>query len=111
MKPSQITLIILAAMGGWCLARFMPSSPADTSAMARKIVMYQSTMHPWVKSDKPGQCTICDMALVPIYEGGRNFDGKMTDMVILPSGSPNVVGVQVAEVKKQPLVRTLRVSG
>src|SRR5207302_1395662 len=28
-----------------------------------------------------------------------------------PAGSPNVVGVRTAEVKKQPLVRTLRVAG
>ena len=26
-------------------------------------------MHPWVKSDKPGRCTICGMELTPVYEG------------------------------------------
>lgn len=68
-------------------------------------------MHPWVKSDKPGQCTVCGMDLVPIYEGGKNFDHAASDIVMLPPGSPNVVGVQTAEVKKQGLVRTLRVAG
>ena len=31
--------------------------------------MYQSPMHPWITSEKPGNCTICGMALVPVYEG------------------------------------------
>jgi Cu(I)/Ag(I) efflux system membrane fusion protein len=51
------------------------------------------------------------MDLVPVYEGGKNFDHAASDIVMLPKGSPNAVGVQTAEVKKQPLVRTLRVSG
>ena len=28
---------------------------------------YQSPMHPWVKSHKPGKCTVCGMDLVPVY--------------------------------------------
>ena len=35
----------------------------------RKVKMYQSPMHPWITSEKPGNCTICGMALVPVYEG------------------------------------------
>lgn len=77
----------------------------------RKILLYQSPMHPWVTSDKPGQCTICGMDLAPIYEGGRKFDTAAMDIVMLPEGSPNVFGVRTSEVKRRPLVRTLRVSG
>lgn len=68
-------------------------------------------MHPWVKSDKPGKCTVCGMDLVPVYEGDAGFDKSSCELVMLPQGSPNVVGVQTSEVKKQPLVRTLRISG
>ncbi len=68
-------------------------------------------MHPWVKSEQPGQCTVCGMALVPVYEGGTGFENAVTDIVMLPPGSPNVIGVQTAEVKLQTLTRTLRISG
>ena len=68
-------------------------------------------MHPWVTSDKPGQCTICGMDLVPIYEGDQPFGHAACSIVMLPQGSANVIGVQTAEVRKRPLVRTLRVSG
>jgi Barrel-sandwich domain of CusB or HlyD membrane-fusion/Heavy metal binding domain len=36
----------------------------------------QSPMHPWITSDKPGNCTICGMALVPIYEGEAAMESK-----------------------------------
>ena len=42
------------------------SKPATAD---RKVRFYQSPMHPWITSDKPGDCTICGMKLVPVYEG------------------------------------------
>ena len=42
----------------------------------RKVKMYQSPMHPWITSDKPGNCTICGMALVPVYEGEAGMETK-----------------------------------
>ncbi len=104
-------MIALAAVAGWSVSRFWPDSHGAGPPATRKILLYQSPMHPWVKSDKPGQCTVCGMDLVPIYEGGENFDHAASGMVMLPQGSPNVVGVRTAEVRKQPLVRTLRVAG
>jgi RND family efflux transporter MFP subunit len=43
-----------------------PTSDA-TSTGERKILYWQCSMHPEVKSDKPGKCPICGMDLVPIY--------------------------------------------
>ena len=77
----------------------------------RKVLYYQSPMHPWVKSDKPGQCTVCGMALVPVYEGGKSFDDTASNIVMLPQGSPNVTGVRTSDVKRAKLTRTLRVAG
>ena len=111
MKPAHLAIIALAAAGGWYASRLWPPAPDAATGGKRKILLYQSPMHPWVKSDKPGQCTVCGMDLVPVYEGGANFDKATGDMVMLPPGSPNVVGVGTSEVRKQPLARTLRVAG
>jgi Cu(I)/Ag(I) efflux system membrane fusion protein len=115
MKPAYFLTAAIAAACGWYGAlhfrNWADAHANDGSAEGRRILLYQSPMHPWVKSDKPGQCTVCGMDLVPVYEGGTNFDHAASDVVMLPPGSPNVVGVKTAEVKKQPLVRTLRVSG
>jgi Cu(I)/Ag(I) efflux system membrane fusion protein len=115
MKPAYFLVAAIAAACGWYGAlhfRHPSGAPSkDEAADGRRILLYQSPMHPWVKSDKPGQCTVCGMDLVPVYEGGKNFDHAAGDVVMLPPGSPNVVGVKTAEVKKQLLVRTLRVAG
>ena len=76
----------------------------------RKVLYYQSAMHPWIKSDKPGRCTICGMQLTPVYEGeaGVTVGG---DMISLSESSIRVLNVQTTEVKTQALTKTLTVAG
>ncbi|MEO8616545.1 MAG: efflux RND transporter periplasmic adaptor subunit [Luteolibacter sp.] len=109
MKRKLVIAIVLSAIVGWFAARV--SQGEYEVGKSRKVLYYQSPMHPWVKSDKPGECTVCGMSLVPIYEGGKNFDSEAGDVVMLPEGSPYVVGVKTEEVRKRSLMRTLRVSG
>lgn len=101
----------LAAAGGYFLAvkRVAPVA-ASPAGPARKIAFYQSPMHPWIKSDKPGKCTICGMNLVPVYEGdsGRSVD---KNVVTLSASSAGVIGVKTSEVRRGVLTRTLRVTG
>jgi Cu(I)/Ag(I) efflux system membrane fusion protein len=60
---------------------------------ARKILYYQSPMHPWIKSDKPGKCPICGMDLVPVYEGDAMAMSD-TNLVALNTDCVSVVNVQ-----------------
>ena len=111
--PVAALSMIVGWFGALSMKQMMPASLASGEEMGRKILFYQSPMHPWVKSDKPGQCTVCGMALVPVYEGGKGFDqgGASSDIVMLPQGSPNITGVKTSEVKREKLIRTLRVAG
>jgi membrane fusion protein, copper/silver efflux system len=95
----------LAGFAGWHFGR-RPSAP-DTSA-ARKVLYYQSPMHPQVKSDRPGNCTICGMKLVPVYEGET---GGAVGGVRLSQQAANVIHVATASVVRQPIQRTIRVAG
>jgi Cu(I)/Ag(I) efflux system membrane fusion protein len=109
--PFLLTAMI-AAICGWFGARCFPhAARSDGHGVADKLTSNQCPMHPWVKSDKPGDCTICGMDLVAIQDGGTMTTHAVDGIVMLPPGSPNVIGVQVREVKKQRLVRTLRVAG
>src|SRR5689334_5943407 len=108
-----LLIAILAAAGGWFAGQHWKSAgkiAAANPSGTRKILYYQSAMHPWIKSDKPGKCTICGMDLVPVYEGDKGFD-VAEGLVSLNSNSINVLHVQTAEVRRQPLQRTLRVAG
>lgn len=118
MKTKSIVFSLgLAAVGvgaGWFAARHWPASTSRSAsastAAGRKILYYQSAMHPWIKSDKPGKCTICGMDLVPVYEGDKGFDAS-AGLVTLSSNSVNVIHVRTDAVRRGPLRRTLRVAG
>ncbi|NOS69400.1 MAG: efflux RND transporter periplasmic adaptor subunit [Verrucomicrobia bacterium] len=96
-----VVLILLVGCG--------KSKPADTKS-ERKVLYYQSAMHPWIKSDKPGRCTICGMELTPVYEGETGLDVG-GDMISLSASSIRVLNVQTMEVKTQALTKTLTVAG
>lgn len=101
----------LAGAAGW-FAHETTSKPragqSAASETSRRVLYYQSPMHPWVKANQPGKCTVCGMDLVPVYEGEAPLDGNL---VTLNSNAVTVVGVQTAPVRRQPLTRTLQFAG
>ncbi len=110
--PFLVLIAVLAGAGGWFAAKHPTATPPGPIAVdtARKIKFYQSPMHPWIKSDKPGKCTICGMTLVPVYEGEAGV-ATNSDLITLSANSATAVGVQTAKIVSGPLVRTLRVTG
>lgn len=89
---------------------FFTGCGREHKSTEKKVLYYQSPMHPWVKSDKPGRCTVCGMELVPVYEGAQPTQPS-SDVVMLPPGAPNVASIKTVEVKRQRLARSLRVAG
>lgn len=111
-----LTIIItalLAAAGTWFyLNQATPTSKSAAASGERKPLFYQSAMHPWIKNDKPGRCTICGMELTPVYEGEKGFDESGGgNVVALTQNQIQVLHVQTVEAKIRPLIRTLRVAG
>lgn len=88
----------------------MSGVAGSTKGASRKVVCYQDSMHPWIKSDQPGKCTICAMDLTPIYDGEKGFAAE-DGVVVLNSNSITVLNVQAEEIKRQPLRLTLRAAG
>ncbi len=85
-------------------------SDSSAAKSKRKVLYYQSAMHPWIKSDKPGRCTICSMELTPVYEGEAGLDAG-GDLISLSASSIRVLNVQTTEAKTQALIKTLTVAG
>jgi len=107
-----LTILITAvlAVGGTWLYKSRTTAPAASAE--RKPLFYQSAMHPWIKSDKPGKCTICGMALTPIYPGDKPMEADGDDNIVsLSNKQVQVLNVATAEAKVQPLVHTLEVAG
>jgi len=117
MKPIHLVSILLAAAlagaGGWFAGRRVSAKSGSSAAPtngARKVLYYQSAMHPWIKSDKPGRCTICGMELSPVFEGEKGFDAG-EGVVTLSSNTIQVINTRTDEVKRRPLKRSLRFAG
>ena len=75
-----------------------------------KVRFYQSPMHPWITSDKPGNCTICGMALVPVYEGQAAMETR-EGVISLNPRSIDVLAVTTVPVRRLELTKSLRFSG
>ncbi|MEY4917714.1 MAG: hypothetical protein RL616_1627, partial [Verrucomicrobiota bacterium] len=111
MKIKLLILLLLLGGGAFWFFKAKPPMAMPVAAAAdRKILFYQSSMHPWIKSDKPGKCPICGMDLVPVYEGDARASTD-TNMVVLRSDSITAINVQTEAVAKRPIIRTLHVIG
>ena len=105
-KPALLT----GALTVFCLVIATGCGKSDAKREARRVLYYQSAMHPWIKSDKPGRCTICGMELTPVYEGEAGHD-VAGDVISLSDSAIRVLNVQTTEVKTQSLTKTLAVAG
>lgn len=90
------------------LALLVSCSKSTTSE--RPVKFYQSPMHPWITSDKPGNCTICGMALVPVYEGQPGASGDKS-VISLSESSRHALDVATTPVRRIELTKSLRFSG
>jgi len=57
-----IVLAIIASLSFSCKSK--TTSTTTESSSTEKKVVYTCSMHPEIKSDKPGQCPKCGMTLV-----------------------------------------------
>ena len=110
LRLKWVAYVSCFVWGAWVLTGCGKTDSAATKPAERKVLYYQSAMHPWIKSDKPGRCTICGMELTPVYEGEGGLDVG-GDMISLSASSIRVLNVQTTEVKTQALTKTLTVAG
>ena len=114
--PAILLTLAVAIPVTWFATRQLHTGGASSAATmsqptGRKLLYYQSAMHPWIKSPKPGRCTICGMELTPVYEGDAGFDAAGGDVVPLTQTMIQVMNVQTAEAQVRPLKKTLTVAG
>lgn len=112
-KLITATLIIglSAGAGGWFAAQRFGGPPSTGPAgQTRRVLYYQSSMHPWIKSDQPGNCTICGMKLTPVYEGEETAAAS-GDLILLPSNSVAALHLRTRPVERRKIGRALRVAG
>jgi membrane fusion protein, copper/silver efflux system len=109
-NPKRLVIVTGLLVLGLAAGLAWQSASPRASSKERKPLFYQDSMHPWIKSDRPGKCTVCEMDLTPIYEGQAGF-GAGENVVVISSNQVTVLNVQTEPVKRCALSRTLRVAG
>jgi Cu(I)/Ag(I) efflux system membrane fusion protein len=121
LKFAIVALVSLGigALGAAVFLGRQQAAPA-TQAHAER---YHCPMHPTYTSDKPGDCPICGMKLVPIESTGAGpspaEDARDTApsgvggraVVTISSERRQVLGVRSEEVRKMPLAQRIRTVG
>jgi Cu(I)/Ag(I) efflux system membrane fusion protein len=115
-------VLLVALLLGGC------SKPGGAAAVQIDVDYYTCTMHPWVRSKKPGKCPVCAMDLVPVFKnkpqsgqtnsaGGTPESGSKSPVpqesheFHVPAERQQQFGVTYAQAKRQRLVRTVRTVG
>jgi Cu(I)/Ag(I) efflux system membrane fusion protein len=67
MKTKLVLILAVASLLGAGVMWSAQHQSQSTAAGNRKLLFYSCPMHPSVKADKPGDCSICGMKLQPVY--------------------------------------------
>jgi RND family efflux transporter MFP subunit len=72
---------------------------------------YHCPMHPTYISDKPGDCPICGMRLVPIEEEGQKESNKTQGEIKIDATKQQLIGVKKEKVQIRKLDKIIRTVG
>jgi RND family efflux transporter MFP subunit len=99
----------MASAGHEAHSHEAPQQQPQSKKPEEKKVIYQCPMHPNYTSDKPGDCPICGMTLVPVEEEPGEMQMEMAPgAVMISREKQEKLGVTFGEVSLRKLERTIR---
>lgn len=108
-----VFLILVAGLGAFYIIkkRIPPSSPALAQ---EKKALYHCPMHPSYTSDKPGDCPICGMKLVPVAEEERetheDSQAPVPGEIRISPEREQLIGVKTSKAEVLNLTKVVRAS-
>jgi Cu(I)/Ag(I) efflux system membrane fusion protein len=124
MRRWPLALVVVLALAGagvylYCGAH-MPAASAKAGAAK---VLYHCPMHPTYVSDRPGDCPICGMKLVPVEQqkpqrhptvGNAAKSGPMVAgqaQIYLSPEKQQLIGLRTGVVERVPMTKVIRTVG
>ena len=108
MSNKERTLFVL--LGFFILAGFNACSrqSAEPPTRAAAHTLYHCAMHPQIISDKPGECPICHMRLIPIENDTSQSMVPGQATIHISPGIDQQIGVTVATAEMRDLSVSIR---
>ncbi|MBM2814769.1 MAG: HlyD protein [Ignavibacteria bacterium] len=111
MKKSKvklliITLIIILIAGGAFIVYYTYFHKKDGQhelSKPEKKDIWTCTMHPQVKSDRPGVCPICEMELIKMSDDESAMDEKLKNQIKLTDNKIVLANVSTVRIQKAEL--------
>ncbi|MBC7186235.1 MAG: efflux RND transporter periplasmic adaptor subunit [Calditrichaeota bacterium] len=90
-----------------------PGPPPEGSAPSKEEqkTVYHCPMHPEYTSDKPGNCPICGMNLVPVKPEGKETEREQHGALHIPQEKLRAIGVTFGVAERRKLEKRIRLVG
>ena len=115
MKKRTLLIVIVAVLLAFGFGMMLGGSGtryehAVASAPSRKAgaSVWTCSMHPQIKQPEPGDCPLCGMDLIPLKAG---VDDNGPRELTLSEGARSLADIQVQPVRRQAVVREVRMVG
>lgn len=111
-----VSLTMLLAVGGMifvaCKSK-APSGDENKAGAAGEISHYTCPMHPHIHEDEPGECPICHMKLVPVYQEGAAPSEIPTEgpTVSISPERQQLIGIKTQVAEKKLATKEIRTVG
>lgn len=104
--------VVIIVMGALWLQHATDGFPFSAGDGAPTGTKYTCPMHPTYISDRPGECPICGMTLVPVEEVGAAEGGVegYTTINISPT-KQQLIGLKTTKVESRDVTKTIRTVG
>ena len=127
-RGAVVLLVIVAFALGWLFSSALGSGDAapgragagahaghaghggDEGGAAKKEQIWTCSMHPQIRKNKPGQCPICGMDLVPVKGSGSEGGAHPRELKLSPRAR-ELAEIETTRVQRKQAAAKVRVSG
>ena len=96
-----VALVVVTVVGLWVAGVEESRGPSPSGRVAgTNVAVWTCSMHPQIRSDKPGACPICGMPLVPMTSRG---DASAAG-IVLPETGRRVAQIETLRLARAPAV-------
>lgn len=102
------TIALLLTLATFGTAGYLSYRHFSGARHEEQAIYYTCPMHPHIHEDKPGECPICHMKLVPVPSPPSPLPPGGEGGITIPPERQQLIGLKTAIVEKREFVKTIR---